>query len=177
MKHSGLLYFFFFFINVSSAFACLCDGVPTVAEELKGATAIFSGKYVSAEYKKGIVNELRKMQEEMDGKKIEYEVLVLRFQVEKWWKGDLSNEVILVTDQTRASDGTTSVGGCGLGFEKGKRYLIYAYGNEKELGTNACTRTKSLKKAKNDLKQLGKGKQPRADTYSVSSTIAMPLNK
>ncbi|MCA1626256.1 MAG: hypothetical protein LC778_21180, partial [Acidobacteria bacterium] len=98
MKHLKLLYFFFFFcINITSAFACLCSGTPTVAEELKGATAIFSGKYISAEYRKGIVNEFRRVQEEIDGKKVEYEVLVLKFQVEKWWKGNLSNEVILVT--------------------------------------------------------------------------------
>ncbi len=161
MKHLRLMYFFiFFFINVSSTFACLCDRTPSVAEELKGATAIFSGKYVSGEYRKGIVNEFRRMEEEIDGKKIEYEVLVLRFQVEKWWKGNLSNEVILVTDQTRASDGTTSVGDCGLGFEKGQRYLIYAYGKENELGTDACTRTKKLKRAKADLKQLGEGNDP-----------------
>jgi hypothetical protein len=158
MKHLRLLYFLIFlFINVSSVFACLCDGTPTVAEELKGATAIFSAKYVGGEYRKGIVNEFRRMEEEIDGKKVEYEVLVLRFQVEKWWKGNLSSEVILVTDQTRASDGTTSVGDCGLGFEKGKRYLIYAFGSEKELGTDACTRTKRLSKAEDDLKELGKG--------------------
>jgi hypothetical protein len=161
MKYLSILFFsIFFFSNVSPAFACLCDGTPTVTEELKGATAIFSGKYVGGEYRKGIVNEFRRMEEEIDGKKIEYEVLVLRFQVEKWWKGNLSNEVILVTDQTKASDGTTSVGDCGLGFEKGKRYLIYAYGKEDELGTDACTRTKKLKRAKEDLKQLGKGNDP-----------------
>jgi hypothetical protein len=161
MKHLRLLYFFiFFFINVSSTFACLCDGTPTVAEELKEATAIFSGKYVGGEYRKGIVNQFREMQGEVDGKKVEYEVLVLKFQVQRWWKRNLSNEVILVTDQTRASDGTTSVGDCGLGFEKGEPYLIYAYGKENELGTDACTRTKKLKRAKEDLKQLGKGNSP-----------------
>jgi hypothetical protein len=160
MKHLRLFYFFIFFlINVSSAFACLCDGTPTAEEELKGATAIFSGKYVGGEYKKGIVNQFRQMEEEIDGKKVEYEVLVLRFRAEKWWKGTPYNEVFLVTDQTRTSEGITSVGDCGLGFEKGKRYLIYAYGNEKELGTDACTRTKKIKRAKEDLKQLGKGKQ------------------
>lgn len=161
MKHLSILYFFiFFFFNVASAFACLCDGTPTVVEELNGATAIFSGKYVGGEYRKGIVNEFRRMEEEIDGKKIEYEVLVLRFQVKRWWKGNLSSEVILVTDQTRASDGTTSVGDCGLGFEKGKGYLIYAYGEENELGIDACTRTKRLKRVKQDLKQLGKGNSP-----------------
>ncbi len=84
----------------------------------------------------------------------------MKFQVQKWWKGNLSNEVILVTDQTRTSDGTTSVGDCGLGFEKGEPYLIYAYGKEKGLGTDACTRTKKLKRAKADLKQLGEGNDP-----------------
>jgi hypothetical protein len=161
MKYFRILFFsILFFSNIAPAIACLCDGTATVAEELKGATAIFSGKYVGGEYRKGIVNEFRRMEEEIDGKKIEYEVMILRFQVEKWWKGNLSSEVILVTDQTRASDGTTSVGDCGLGFEKGEPYLIYAYGKENELGTDACTRTKRLKRAKADLKQLGKGNNP-----------------
>ncbi len=73
MKHLKLIYFFIFFsINVLSAFACLCSGTPTVAEELKEATAIFSGKHIGSEYRKGIVYEFRWMEEEIDGKKIEY---------------------------------------------------------------------------------------------------------
>jgi len=71
MKYLSILFFsIFFFSNVSSAFACLCDGTPTVTEEFKGATAIFSGKYVGGEYRKGIVNEFRRMEEEIDGKKV-----------------------------------------------------------------------------------------------------------
>ncbi len=38
--------------------------------------------------------------------------------------------------------------------------MIYAYGKENELGTDACTRTKKIKRAKEDLKQLGKGNDP-----------------
>jgi hypothetical protein len=71
MKYFSILFSsVFFFSNVASAFACLCDGTPTVVEELNGATAIFSGKYVGGEYRKGIVNEFRRMEEEIDGKKV-----------------------------------------------------------------------------------------------------------
>jgi hypothetical protein len=161
MKYFRILYLaVFFLIPVPSAFACVCAGTSSVTEEFKDAAAVFSGKYVGSEYRKGIVNQFREMQQS-EGQRIEYEVLVLKFEVEEWWKGNLDKEVILVTEQTRASDGTVSVSDCELGFEKGKRYLVYAFGEGNELGASACSRTKSLRKAKADLKELGKGNKPR----------------
>lgn len=148
------------FINGPSAFGCVCDGIPTVAEELAGATAIFSGKFIAAEYRKGIVSELRSLGEHSTGEKVDYEVLVLKFQVARWWKGDPVSEVILITDQTRDPDGTEHFLDCDYPFEGGEHYLVYAYGAETKLGTSTCTRTRKLRKARKDLKILGKGRKP-----------------
>jgi len=159
MKKYLILFPIIFHLSVSSAFACLCSGTPTVAEELKQATAIFSGKYTGAEYRKGIVDEFRKMEEQIDGKKVEYEVLVLKFEAQQWWKGSPAREVILITGVTRAADGMTSIPDCEIAFERGKLYLVYAYGKESELGTDGCSRTARLSKARADLRILGRGKK------------------
>lgn len=152
----------FFLVGASSASGCLCAGTRSVEEELREASAIFSGKFVAAEYRKGIVNEFRRLEEEIFGKKVNYETLVLKFQVERWWKGKPVGEVILVTNQTRDPDGTEHILGCEYPFKVGERYLVYAYGSENELGTSTCSRTRKLNKAKEDLKVLGKGKEPES---------------
>src|SRR5687767_1763508 len=80
----------------SSGYACLCDGTPTVAEDFKQATVVFSGVYLGAEFRKGIKNQLREM-ERAEGRNFEYEVMVQRFRVETFWKGNPASEVVLVT--------------------------------------------------------------------------------
>jgi hypothetical protein len=42
-------------------------------------------------------------------------------------------------------------------FADGKEYLVYASGQEERLVTSACTRTRELEKAGEDLKELGEG--------------------
>ena len=143
-----------------AALGCVCEPPPPVAEALKEADAVFSGRLIGAEYRKGIVNRTRQVMEEWEGVKTEYGVLVLKFEAERWWKGGAAREVVLVTEQTRAADGTTSVGSCEYEFAQGERYLVYAYESEGRLQTGICTRTKKLKRAAKDLKALGKGRRP-----------------
>lgn len=144
-----------------AAFGCSCMPEPTVERARKEASAVFSGRYVGAEYRKGIVNELAEMMQETEGAKQGYEVLVLKFEVGRWWKGGPAREVILVSQQTRAADGTETVSMCDFHFEQGESYLVYAYGSKGGLETGSCTRTKKLKRAAKDLKALGKGQTPR----------------
>jgi hypothetical protein len=150
----------FCFTSPNSVYACLCD-TSTFSEAYKEAPAVFRGKFIGEEYRKGIVNESIEMTFPMGEQRREYEILVYKFQVDEWWKGGLQKEIILVTDRARFSDGGTSVSDCDSGFTKGRRYLIYAYYDEKNnLQTGACTRTARLSRAKNDLRLLGKGKKP-----------------
>jgi hypothetical protein len=74
-----------------------------------GGKFYVTGGVVAAEYRKGIVNEFRRLEEEIFGKKVNYETLVLKFQVERWWKGKPVGEVILVTNQPRDPDGTEHI--------------------------------------------------------------------
>jgi hypothetical protein len=134
-----------------STLGCVCDTLPGVETAFREASAVFSARYVGAEYRKGIRNELR----EMDGEK-DYEVQVLKFEATSWWKGAGKREVILISDNTRAKDGSETVSDCGLGFEKGRDYLIYAYGKGDDFGTGACTLTKRISRARDDIRRLNK---------------------
>ncbi len=79
-------------------------------------------------------------------------------------------EVILVTNLTRDPDGTEHILDCEYPFKVGERYLVYAYGDENELGTSTCTRTRKLKKAKEDLKALGEGRNPENGSVAYPSS-------
>lgn len=138
----------------SNAAACLCDATATVEKAFGETAAIFTGRYLGSEYRKGIENQFAEMEAERDPKKANYEVLVYRFEVARWWKGGTGRETILVTDHVRLADGSEIISDCDVGFETGRSYLIYAYGDEKEYGTGACTRTKSLKRARQDIAAL-----------------------
>jgi hypothetical protein len=93
------------------------------------------------------------------GEKIEYETLVVKFRVERWWKGEATTEVVLATYKTKKSDGTGSGSSCDYHFKEGESYLVYAYGKGNELRTHDCTRTSPLSKTE-DIKILGEGKEP-----------------
>ncbi|MGB7068567.1 MAG: hypothetical protein WBD22_03675 [Pyrinomonadaceae bacterium] len=125
------------------------------------STAVFAGKVIGFEYRKGIPTESRR---KVEGRQIEYETLVVKFRVERWWK-DEGSEVFLITSYTKNSDGTTTISSCDYEFNEGDTYLVYAYGKKGELRTSFCTRTKLLKKADEDLRILGEGKGPVESKY------------
>lgn len=145
----------------SSAFGCLCSGT-TVQKSFKEATAIFTGNFIRSEYRKGIKSEFEAQDMEWKGKKVDYEVLVYIFETDQWWKGAGTKEIVLITDQTRRSDGTESVSDCGLGFKPDIKYLVYAFGEGDNFGTNACSLTKRAEKAAKDIGILNKLAKPVA---------------
>jgi hypothetical protein len=149
----------FILLVAPASFGCICAGT-TVQKSFKEASAILSGKYIRSEYRKGIKSEFEEKQAEFTGKKQDYEVLVYIFEADLWWKGPGTREVVLITDQTRRSDGTESVSDCGLGFRPDIKYLIYAYGEGDDFGTGFCTLTKQMAKAANDLRILTKLARP-----------------
>src|ERR1051325_7036967 len=105
-----LLIFAVLLLPISAA-ACVCAGTQTVQEAYRESTAVFAGRLIAAEYRRGIKNEFAEMDAESQGKKSEYEVLVYRFQVPRWYKGENStSEAVLVTDNVRyLDDGTESI--------------------------------------------------------------------
>ena len=148
------------FLSATKVFACGCIGLPNetledvVKNSVKNSAMIFAGKVVGFEYRKGIANEF------MQSKRIDYETKVVKFQVEQWWKGGVPKEIFLVTDETINADGTASNSSCNYNFKEGESYLVFAYGKEKELRTDKCSRTQPLNEADKDLKILGEGKKP-----------------
>ena len=158
-----IIRFFFIFcftFGAGSAFGCVC--VPNkgdIKKELREAGAVFSGKFVGTEYRKSGDSQVVTSSVETAGEESQAEILVLKFQVENWWKGKGTKEVVLVTDRTKSADGSETISSCDFQFEIGKRYLVYAFSDEKQLKTNVCTRTKEIGKAGKDLKILGKGRK------------------
>lgn len=126
-------------VGPNVAFACTCS-LPDpgkslrkqVAEERNESRAVFVGEVVEVT---------------SDPNLLEVEV---KFKVERSWKGFRASEITITTGR--------GGGDCGYRFEIGERYLVYASGSEKQLGTNICQRTALLVDAKDDLKLLGKPK-------------------
>ncbi|MCJ8331263.1 MAG: hypothetical protein HRT89_24975 [Lentisphaeria bacterium] len=110
--------------------ACECDELPKAKAALEESEAVFTAKVVQ------IYND-------HNGWKIKYFLEIIH-----WWKGVIRKDIIIM--------GGTK---CDFKFEENKDYLIYAAG-EFEYSTTICTRTRLLKDAGDDLKVLGKGKEP-----------------
>ena len=114
-------------VPASHAMACSCAELPPPLESLKSATAVFSGRILSAK------------PEGANGYAYTVEVYAV-------WKGPASPELIVTT---------SDVGMCGLWMGVGSEFLVYALGDEGALTTHNCTRSKPLQFAGADLAELG----------------------
>jgi len=117
--------------------ACDCAEPPAPKKAFEGATAVFLAEAVKVE--------------------VEGQTRTVTFKVERWWKGGDKQEVIASTHKSGAT--------CGYGFEKGKKYMVYAGAEkDKSLRVSLCSRTRTEKQAEEsgDFKDLGEGKKPVA---------------
>ncbi|MDT7604437.1 MAG: hypothetical protein QOF61_2434, partial [Acidobacteriota bacterium] len=127
---------FCLFITAGRVEACSCVPERPTCEAFGSATAIFVGKVVGAK-------EQREIKDENGVKRI-FDVGEIYFQQEESFLG-------VKTPRVTIHSGTGG-GDCGYWFERGKRYLVYAYGDSpKSLGTNICSRTRPLDAAGEDL--------------------------
>lgn len=119
-------------IKAPLTFACSCTMPRAPSEELKKATAVFSG-----------------MVTDIDRNLTGYGYKV-KFDVEKIWKG-ISDKTVVVS---------TGMGGgdCGYGFKEGEKYFVYAYGDISSLSASICSRNRLLSAAGDELSALGEGK-------------------
>lgn len=102
----------------SRALACSCDDI-NYRREFAKAKAVFIGK--ALEYKDN-------PNVKQDG------FLVVRFNVEKSWKGAKQSEITLPTGMGLV---------CGFYVEPGKKYLVYAYGKEMYMPT-VCSASRTI---------------------------------
>ena len=75
------------------------------------------------------------------------------FEVDQYWKSQLTNRVVVYT----ASDGAT----CGFDFQIGRHYLVYCRSAGTNLVTTICDRTKPINVALPDteIQELGEGRK------------------
>ncbi len=137
----------FVFLQVK-ALACVCAQVGNETLEqkikwrLKSDEAVFTGKLIE-------IND-----------KSEHGDRLIKFQIERFWKGVLSEEITIATENERSS--------CAYPFEKDKIYLIFADTYNGKLYTGGCVPNREINRATEELKILGKGTRPKKDKSQTS---------
>ena len=117
----------------TTIFACTCLPSENATKELEQSTAVFCGR----------VLEVRRNQQET-GLFTRVEAV---FEVERIWKGVEKRTINVFTSSQSSA--------CGYEFKKGKEYLVYASRDaEGRLITSICSRTRRMKEAGDDLKEL-----------------------
>ena len=120
------------------ASACVCD-LPLKRASLKKAVAKAKSEAVAVFY----------------GQVIELDNSIVKFSVERLWKGAPAEEIILInTGMGKASGGDRIISSCAYNFRMGEKYLVYAHGSEGRLQTHKCTRTAVSEDAAEDFKML-----------------------
>ena len=155
-------------LGANPGLASECWARRSVSEELNHSTVVFSGKAVAEEYRRIITPQ--------PGWPEGGEILVIKFSVERWWKGSGEEEVFLYTGVSRWPGGYRRIDGEDFGFKVGEQYLVYAFGENEHLVTTECERTTKLEKAAEDLKELGEGRLPEKKKAKVS-LVTSPPNK
>ncbi len=125
-------------------YACSCAATPAPRQALKEAKAVFAGEVISKE------------SFEATDKFGSQPVVRVKFSVGRVWKGVAGAEAVVLTSGYEPA--------CGYHFEKGKKYLVYAYPDRWGLGgleTGICNRTRGLAEAARDLRAIGKGSKPQ----------------
>ncbi|MFE7064335.1 hypothetical protein ACFVAD_19580 [Sutcliffiella sp. NPDC057660] len=120
-----------------TAMACDCDPPDTATEAMEVATAVF----------RGTVLKIHKNQTMSDGER--YEKVL--FSVSESWKGMEDSQAIIYTDSSSS---------CTFGFQEGNEYLLYPYLRDGVMYIMDCGRSSDISLAEEDLKELGKGKEP-----------------
>jgi hypothetical protein len=121
----------------TAGFACTCLPYENPAKELEQSAAVFSGKVLDVRRSPkgaGLFTRVEAV-----------------FEVERAWKG-VGERTISVFTSSQSS-------ACGYGFKKGEAYLVYgSKDGEGRLITSICSRTRRLKDAGDDVKELGEGR-------------------
>ena len=130
-----------------TATACSCGGTGTPCESYGSAAAVFAGTVTGV---RDIEREMKdvsgqRKQEYLNG--IEWVPMAYKFSVEQPYLGVAGAEIEIFTGR--------GGGDCGVSFQIGQRYLVYAYRYKDKLTTSICTRTTSFSRATEDLAFLG----------------------
>lgn len=122
-------------VSFTDATACSCAESGPPCQSFWTADAVFSASVIS--------KSMTTVDSDVDLKRKEQQVAV-RLLVEDVFRGSLGgNDVEILTGM--------GGGDCGYNFEKGRKYLVYAYEHKGKLYASICSRTRLLSEAKDDL--------------------------
>ncbi len=143
-------------LDAGPAHACSCAETRSVKETLEKSSAVFSG-------------EVTKVKEFSPESPEAGDALLglgpVTFEIQEAWKGVSGNSVVVYGQGPGAS--------CGIDFERGETYLVYAYRTGGDLGTDFCGRTKLLSYAGSDVSELNatRGSLPETGGPRVRSPL------
>ena len=123
-------------LSSTQAFSCDCLPNSSVREAKSSSTNIFSG----------VVTE--KIKYQIEGASNPISELLISLRIHQIWKGKKQEYIKIRVPSTKE--------GCGLEFEVGKKYLVYAVGGKTPI-CHRCTRTKPHfeRQAQSDIQSLG----------------------
>jgi hypothetical protein len=90
---------------------------------------------------------------EVIGEEKNGDVKTFTFKVEKYWKGSSAKELEVFVYQTARYQSP---------FKEGEKFLVYAReDDEGRLSVTRCSRSRDMRYAGDDLRELGEGKTPK----------------
>lgn len=134
----GLLAAFCLTSSARPAHACRCKQ-GALPDALAGATAVFEGLVTSVDKVQGAEGAPASLD--------------AHFKVVSVWKGSDNAEQVSVRT-------ALSSAACGVKFEPGVSYLVFAHGEDDALQVTSCSRTRRTSEAAEDLAALGAGVTP-----------------
>ena len=148
-------------VTTSFCFLMLVSATPTLACDCAAASGAIALTYADISFQGVVTNiELLEPQTAYNEPRIK-----VTFSVSRVWKGNVEKTFVLHTTQNSYSC-------AGYIFSKDREYLVMGYANDEEttkkfnekkktFGTNPCGATLEISRAKEALKELGKGKKPK----------------
>jgi len=88
------------------------------------------------------------------GEVVELDTFELKIKVDKSWKGESKNVINMITAAIKIDENTYRSSSCNYRFQLGKKYLVYAYETDGELKARACSRTKPIQYAEQEMAYL-----------------------
>lgn len=114
--------------------ACSCAGIPSIEQGLSSAAVVFVGVVKSTASPTPDISTTT-----LEGKRFWFDIhddVRYTFDIQETIKGTLSQTVEIATKKDGAM--------CGVHFEIGTSYLVYAYQRKTGLRTNSCWRNRIM---------------------------------
>ncbi len=129
----------FLLLSFETASACLCFGLE---------------KRTPKEVRIQLNGELKKASLVFSGEVTQLDEFKVTFRVEKVWKGETVEEIIMSTGAIDNGEGKVIRTSCDYDFKLGEKYLVYATGSGEKMQTYQCSGTGQLKISDERIKFL-----------------------